>query len=188
MAASYSESTFGAPMDIESLNGANGSMDPTSLDHAAHKLLTASRTSSRDPAALECFQKIFRMTPTQIAALDRFHSDNPMGFVSIPASRGVSVHCPCLPPSTNFLPAFQRFVLQLPIPQGSSITPTQVMQMCFGGVSSVEAHTLYAFPAPPMPPVNSGYLIENQATQLGSLQFPATRQHRQYRDVHRDRD
>ena len=49
------------------------------------------------------FQKVFKMTATQTSALDRFHLDNPTGFVSIPAPRA--------------------------------------MQMCFGGVNSVGAHT-----------------------------------------------
>ena len=92
MAASSSESIFHAPMDIESLNGTNGSMDPTSVDHAAHKL---------PPALCRCasvasipwrrtLSSIFRSSPFSVLG------DPTSAFSPIEAAQRIMERADCL--------------------------------------------------------------------------------------------
>ena len=115
----YSESTFGAPMDIESLNGANGSMDPTSLDHTPTSC--SSRTSSATQPPSNASKDIQDDTQ-QIAALDRFLRTT--RWIRIYQPPAVCPSVPCLPlRRISYLPSSGSSCNS--IPQGSSITPTR---------------------------------------------------------------
>ena len=97
--------------------------------------------------------------------MERFHTQFPAGFVSVSATGILPIHCPCLHPTVTFDSVFPTILPTLPVPVGSTLTPTQVMQMCFGGHHSVAAHELYGFAEPAMPPPDQGYLTWVEITQ-----------------------
>ena len=174
MATTRHVSTIADKGPLTCVNGANGSINPQKLGLAARQLVAESQRTNSDPASITCLQQCFELSYAQLASLERFHAENPAGFVSVSARGILPVHCPCLHPSTTFDPIFQSILPTLPVPPGSTLTPTQVMQMCFGGYRSVSAYELYGFAEPVMPPVNLGNLTWMETTTAGTHGFPHT--------------